>query len=527
MRIDKIPRDNTGLFSNLANTLVYRQEQLVDLLNKPFSKSAFAEQIKEKGSHFSKEARQNLVSVLSEAYVKKGLSEKQKINLENLAADTTFTVTTGHQLSLLTGPLYFVFKILHVVKLAEELKLAYPTNDFVPIFWMASEDHDFSEINELNLFQKELRWQTDQKGPVGRFTLENWSDFINEVRTLFQNHPDSEVLHVLEQYKGETLGESTFSFVNALFEKWGVLVLDADHPVLKKQFAPIIRKELSEKLAIKAVEESNKKLESLGFAPQAHAREINLFLLSEQSRERIQAKEDVFFVEGKGNFSSVEILQMVAENPAQFSPNVILRPLYQECILPNLCYVGGGGEMAYWLQLKSVFEAYKVPFPLIQVRNSMLLVDAGTLKKMEKVRWNTDQLFEDLEKLKKQFVLQSAEGLDFNELREKQNLFISATRVLVDKVDRNLSPFIEAEMTRFSKQVETIEQKLMRAEKGKFEKDLQQMEQIKEKLFPKGGLQERSTNFFQFCADGEVFSHLNSIYQCLDPFEKDFSVCYI
>lgn len=526
MRIDKISRDKTGLFSELANKLVYSQNELKDFLGFPISEEAFAEQIEIKKASFPKENRTIITSVLNDNYSLSMSSGKQKKNLENLALDNTFTVTTGHQLSLFTGPLYFIIKILHAVNLTERLTEKYPNSNFVPVFWMATEDHDFEEINQANLFNQKRQWATEQSGAVGRFKMENWEEFRSELCELFSNHPDSEVMNCIDAYEGSNLAEATFKLVNAIFGEMGVLALDGDQKELKKLFAPIVKREILEQLAHKGVQKTNSQLETAGFSAQAHAREINIFLLDEQKRARIQQKGNAFFAEGIGEFTAEELTEKLETQPEQFSPNVILRPVYQECILPNLCYVGGGGEMAYWLQLKGVFEWYEIPYPLIQVRNSMMIIDHATNGKLETIGWTTEQLFEDVDALKKQYVLENTEELDFTELRKKKDGLIEAVTSVVNRVDPNMKGFLEAEMTRLSKQIESLEQKLLRAEKSKFEKSLKQMDQIKDRLFPNGGLQERSANFFNFCSDGKVQEHLLKMKEALDPFEKDFTVFY-
>ncbi len=526
MKIEKIAREKTALFSDLANKLVYGQEELSSFLGTPFSLEAFEKQMQDKKENYTNANRGVLAQVLETNYSNSNTSDFQKRNVEALKRENTFTVTTGHQLSLFTGPLYFVIKILHVVQLAESLSKKYPHAYFVPIFWMASEDHDFEEINQVNLFNNKLQWNANQSGAVGRFDMQNWEDFRDELRALFNNHPDGEVMQMIEDYHGATLAESTFNLVNALFKEYGVLVLDGDQKELKQLFAPIVKDELLNQRASKAVSKSNEELSKAGHAPQAHAREINLFLFANQKRIRIQKTDTGYHCDGIGNFSEEELISMLNDKPEQFSPNVILRPVYQECILPNLCYVGGGGEMAYWLQLKGVFEAYKTSYPLIQVRNSLLVIDHATNGKIEPLNWNTEQLFQDVELLKKEYVFENTEELDFTDLRQKRDDLIEASTVIVQKVDPNMQGFVAAEMTRLTKQMENLEQKLLRAEKSKFEKSLKQMDQIKEKLFPNGGLQERSVNFFQLCSDGQVFKHLESIKNAIDPWEKDFIVCY-
>lgn len=523
----KIKRQETGLFSDLANQLVYNQSDLKEFIQTEFSLEAFENQMEIKNQNYTPEMREVMASVFNSNYSQFTKSDQQQKNLDLLAKENTFTVTTGHQLSLLTGPLYFVIKILHTARLTEELKKKYPNSNFVPVFWMASEDHDFEEINQVNLFNQKFSWETAQTGAVGRFTMENWSEFTQQIKSLFANHPKAEIQTILDSYKGNNLSEATFKMVNTLFNHEGLLVLDADNPKLKKLLSPVVEKELTENLSCLAVSKTNKHLEDSGKPTQAFTRRINVFLLEKGSRERIQYENGVYFTDAGTRYSKDEILSLLATNPEAFSPNVILRPLYQELILPNLCYLGGGGEMAYWLQLKGVFEAYKVPFPLIQVRNSMMIIDSANQQKMENVGWTTKDLFEDVDVLKKSYVLKNADELDLSDMRQKQNDLIDSCRKLVNAVDPSMSNYLEAEMTRLTKQLDNLEQKLIRAEKSKYEKALKQMDQVRDKLFPNNGLQERSANFFNFCADGQVRSHLDKIKSAIDPFEKDFIVLYL
>jgi bacillithiol biosynthesis cysteine-adding enzyme BshC len=357
--------------------------------------------------------------------------------------------------------------------------------------------------------------------------MENWSEFIDQIKGLFSNHQQAEIQDLLAVYDGKNLSEATFRMVNTLFGKDGVIVLDADDKQLKTIFAPIVEGELTKNLSYHSVTKTNEKLEKAGLGKQAFAREINIFLLEKGSRERIQYENGIYFTDAGTRYTKEEILNHLKTNPEEFSPNVILRPMYQEMILPNLCYLGGGGEMAYWLQLKGVFDAYNVVYPLIQVRNSLMIIDETTSKKMENVGWKTEQLFEDVDALKKKYVLENAEELDLSVMRQKQNELIEICKNLVQAVDPNMSGYIEAEMTRLTKQMDNLEQKLIRAEKSKYEKVLKQMDQIRDKLFPNNGLQERNTNFFNFCADGEIRSHLEKIKAVIDPFEKDFIVFYL
>ncbi|MFT7343568.1 MAG: bacillithiol biosynthesis cysteine-adding enzyme BshC [Lentimonas sp.] len=522
-----VEREKTGLFSPIANTLVYNQEELKDFIQSPFSKATFKDQIERKKAGFTCKQRNTLHSVLKNNYGLALTSDEVKANIELLKNENCFTVTTGHQLSVLTGPLYFVLKIMHVVNLAKELKKEYPDNDFIPVFWMASEDHDFEEIQSLNLFNKKFTFESDQTGPVGKFTLDNWSEFMSPIKELFANHPDGEIQSVLNSYNGSNLTEATFNLVNELFKKDGLVIVDGDEKELKQAFSPIAIEEIENQTSFHAVNSTNEKLLAAGHPTQAHAREINVFYCKKGIRERIKLDGDTVLIPSMEAMSKTSATEYIANHPEEFSPNVILRPLYQESILPNLCYVGGGGEMTYWLQLKGVFEAYKVPYPLIQVRNSMMIIDPATQSKMETVSWGLENLFGDIDAQKKDYVFANSEELNFSSLEALTLALKNEVKTVIDTVNPGLNQFGEAEMTKLQKQIDSLQDKLIKAEKTKHDKALKQMDQIKDRLFPNGGLQERSQNFFNFCADGEVSSHLAEIYTAIDSFENDFIVLYL
>jgi bacillithiol biosynthesis cysteine-adding enzyme BshC len=524
MQKSKINRVETGLFSGISNRLSYHQNTLEKYIQQPFSKEAFEKQMNLKKENYSSQNRLDLYDAIKLQYSEIEISESVKSNIELLKSENTYTITTGHQLSIFTGPIYFIYKILHVIKLTKELKETYPESNFVPVFWLASEDHDFEEIQSVTLFNKSLKWETEQKGPVGRFDFESFTDVIEEFKELFKLE-DSEVKKLLEKYNGLTLGKASFSFVNELFKDFGLVQVDGDNVLLKKQFSSIMKSELETSFSFQAVQETNNKLSKEEIKLQVHPREINLFYIEQNFRERIQLKGLDFLIEGKGEFSKEELLKELESYPEKFSPNVILRPLYQETVLPNLCYLGGGGEMSYWLQLKGVFDAAKIVYPLIQVRNSLLFIDAGSEKKMSNLGLTYSELFKSSNDLKKQFVLKnSSQELDFFGLEKLVRDFDAQLKELAKNLNLGLESYAEAEITRFSKQVEGIEQKMIKAEKSKHEQSLNQIDHLKEKLFPGNGVQERSLNFFQLCTDGQVYSHLNDIYNVIDPFGNDLII---
>jgi uncharacterized protein YllA (UPF0747 family) len=295
-------RDATGLFSEQQNRLIYRQEELLNFIGLPYSRENFQRQVKQ--NTFTKEKRELICEALQEAYVNTPLHDAVRNNLELLKNENTYTVTTGHQIPIFTGPLFFIYKLLHVVRLSEELNAQNDNFRTVPVYWMASEDHDFDEVKWVDLFSQTIEWNTPQKGPVGRFELEGFQALKDNFESFFSGEALDEIKEILASYDGADFASATFQLVNHLFGKYGLLILNADNSKLKKSFIPILEKELLQGIAHAAVTKTDAQLVKEGMKVQVHAREINLFFLEKGSRERIIHLEDGFFIEGKGPLGS-------------------------------------------------------------------------------------------------------------------------------------------------------------------------------------------------------------------------------
>lgn len=518
-------RKDIQLFGKNHLDLVYNQAELSAFIQQPFSLDVFGRQIEQKAQNYSFEKRMALVKALRQQYSKVQNNENALRLIESLNDKNAFTVTTGHQLSLFTGPLYFVIKILQAIKLADVLNAKYSDKRFVPIYWMATEDHDFEEIQKVNLFSDELIWESAQKGPVGRFDIDGLDEVKNRISELYKNHPDSEIHSLVKAYDGNNLTEATRNLVHFLFAEYDLIIIDGDDAILKKEFASIMQQELETGFSFEAVTKTNEALESIGGKVQIHAREINLFYIEKGLRSRIEQKEGDYFIEGKGHFKKDTLLQLIETNPECFSPNVVLRPVYQETILPNLSYIGGGGEIAYWLQLKGVFDAAKIVYPLIVVRNSMMIIDGNTNKKIEHTLTKLSDVFEPIDVLKRNYVEANAgEELNFDSMDNALSQLGELVVEQITQVDPTMDKFAAAEVVRLEKQIESIKDKLVKRSKGKHDAAMKQIEQIKERLFPNGNLQERTSNFFSFSPEGMYSTMLNELYEAIDPNEKDFIV---
>ncbi len=286
----------------------------------------FEQQIALKKQSYTAAQRELLTKVLDEKYKDLSVSEKLKSNLNCLKEANTFTITTGHQLCLMTGPLYFIYKILHVIKLSEDLNNNFPNEHFVPVYWMASEDHDFEEIRSFLLFGQKWTWESSQKGAVGQFDTNDLQPLLQALAEKFQNQADSEIHHLLEKFKTPNYGSGFFEFVHELFSIYGLVVIDANNPQLKESAWPIWKKDLYTNNVHNAVIDQTQALKDQGLNTPIESKESNLFILDIGKRERIEKTGPI---------------QFEKEHSFQLSPNVVLRPLYQEWILPNLAYIGG------------------------------------------------------------------------------------------------------------------------------------------------------------------------------------------
>lgn len=517
-----IARDKIKQFSSFSHAFG-NQSTFGQFLTAPLNSiSDLYTQAALKKEVYSSETRKNLLNVWNRQ-IGSYASASQLENLKLLENETTFTVTTGHQLTLFGGPLYLVYKVLHVVRLAEEFNAGQKEFKAVPVFWMASEDHDFEEVKSTHLFSQKLSWDSNQTGPVGRFNMNDFNE-VHETFKAFFDGKENEISDLLSVSQKEDYASYLQEFLSKLFADFGVLVLQPDSRDLKREFVPVVLREISSDLANHAVQNTNKLIEAEGYKPQAHARDCNLFYLKAGERLRIEPVENGLAIDGKV-FTKEELTKLVESEPENFSPNVILRPVYQETILPNLVYVGGGGEMAYWIQLKGVFHVHHTLFPLIQQRVSIQLIDGALKKRLDKLNWPNERYFQSKDELKKLFLAENeGEDLNLSALFDSFNVLRSEMIEKAKSIEATLESFAEAEAVRMRKQLEGFEQRLVKQLKQRHEQTLQSIDFISERVIPENSLQERYFHWLQFAPSGEFKQLLQSIHRELDPFEKELVV---
>ena len=527
MPIETIPYRNTGYFSKLICDYLDRDPALDDFYHRFPSESQFETQLSEKES-FSKEHRKILVERLKEQYKDLDASDATEKNIDSLSSANTFTITTGHQLNLFTGPLYFLYKIFSVINLTEKMNEKYPGKHFVPVFWMASEDHDFDEINYFRLHGKKLQWNRESGGAVGEMS----TDGLEKVFVLFEkevgNHDYAgRVTSLFEKayVNHKTLTEATRYLGNELFKEYGLVIIDGNDAALKRSFVPYAQMELKENKSYKFVSETSARLTSMGYKEQVNPREINLFYLNEGLRERIIEQDGRYHINNtKLNFSLDELLSELDTHPERFSPNALLRPLYQEVVLPNLCYVGGGGELAYWLQLKDYFDAVEVTFPMLLLRNSALLIHDKQVQKLIKLNASIEELFLPTLELENLHTERLSEiDIDFTRQRTFLKEQFTSLYEVAKKTDASFLGAVAAQEKKQLNGLDKLEKRLLKAQRRKLNDQLQRLTDLQEDLFPAGHLQEREMNFSEFYLEAGP-QLLETIKNELDPLVNKLSV---
>jgi bacillithiol synthase len=502
MNVSNVPLLDTGYFSGLTKAYLANDVLLKSFYNHYFNIENFEKAIEERKKFDVN--RVHLFEVLHEQHSPfyKDLPTLAG-TVASIKENNTFTITTGHQICLATGPLYFIYKIASAINLCSKLKATYPQYNFVPVYWMATEDHDFEEINHLHLFSKKIVWDIASEGATGRISTKEINPFLSELKAVLGDKVNdiNYFQDVLNAYQNNTnLADATRALVLHLFGDRGLLVIDADHNTLKQDFKEIIKKDILHQISFKEVTHTIKNLVETNIIKeekiQVKPRAINFFYLKDKLRKRISLEEHTYKVlDTDITFTEAQLLQEIDEFPERFSPNVIMRPVYQECILPNLVYIGGAGELSYWFELKGTFDAHQVFFPMLALRNSFLWIDNKQVEKLTQFGISANELFDSIETLTVKTLKNiGVEELQFKDEETLAHQLYDYLKSKISAIDATLSATVEAEKMKTLKSIEMLIQKASKAQKNKHDISLNQLKKIKENLFPEGGLQERYEN---------------------------------
>lgn len=523
-----LPYEQTGAFSGLVIDYLNASPALKSMYHAEPNLNGLREAIVQRRLHPVN--RPLIYNVFKDLYAKQA-SQKQADNIQSLLSENTFTVCTAHQPNIFSGYLYFVYKILHVIRIAESMKASMPDLHFVPVYYIGSEDNDLEELGQVKVDGVKMVWQTKQEGAVGRMKVDKaLLQLIAQLEGQLGVHPYGEALIALlrESYReGTTIATATKTLVDHLFSHYGLLVLDADDARLKSVMKPVFINDLTEHDAYRLVTHVGDEMQHQ-YKVQVNPREINLFYLVDGLRERIIENNGVYTTEsGAIKMTRQEILQFLDEHPECFSPNVVLRALFQETILPDIAFVGGGSEIAYWLELKPMFDHFKVPLPALILRNSFIVAKTEDEQKLKTFGLDIADLFAGEFALIDKYVKKhSSKVLDTEAERKAAGRMFEDLKTKAAAVDQTLVQHIHALETKLDKKLVDAGKKILRAEKRKFETEKSQLLKLRNKIFPNGTLQERVDNFMPYYAMyGPEF--IDMLYKHSLSLEQQFTIIAI
>jgi len=505
MKSQLIQRESKLIGDELIEKFISRDRKVLKYIESFYSEKSLIKHSENKSKNFNKEKRQIFVKSLKSQYSKIDVSKNTLKNISSLLDSNTFCITTGHQLNLFTGPFMVILKIAQVISISKQLNNNIEKFKYVPVLWIASEDHDFEEIPEVNINHKSIKWEIDSNSlPVGEIEINNFDNILNEYKNLLIEYDYKEKIEKIidnSYKKGDSLSTSTIKFINSLFSDHGLIILDANNKDLKTLFKNQLKDEV-ENFSCKektSSQISNLKKDFKSFKVQVNPSDINFFKLTDKGRKRIRYEKESYNVDDENSYKKEEILNLIDKSPELFSPNAIMRPLYQEIILPNVCYVGGPNELRYWMQLKTYFDKNKVQFPILKLRNSAYIIDSKISKKIKKSGIEINYFMGDLNSLINYKIKNSSNlKLNFDSLRSNLISQFDELRKVSLKTDKSFIGAVNAQEKKQKKGIDDLEKKLIKAEKKNHEDEIQLVKSLYNYFHPKNINQERYLNFGNF-----------------------------
>lgn len=461
--------------------------------------------------------RSRLAQILSRQNRDFHCGVKSLANIDLLRDDNCVGVVTGQQVGLLTGPLYTIYKAITAVKLADKLSKEFPEYKFVPIFWLAGEDHDFEEVSSVSVYNREgelvrLDYKTEgreseaNRGAVGEIELDESIELVfkSAEEALLPTEFKPKVLELFKKayQQGMTFNKAFVHLMNVLLEDSGLIFLNSNDAEIKQLLLPVFRKELAETpRSCQLVIDQSAVLERQYHA-QVKPRSINLFLFHEKGRYPIEPHPDGYFLKGtRQHFSKAELDTLLSEKPELFSPNVVLRPICQDVLLPTIAYVAGPSELAYFGQYGALYKEFGLRQPIIYPRASITVVEERVEKVLTRFSLEPLALFGDLEFLKQQVAEQISDlkADDFfaaasHSVKES----LDQLRPAIQSIDPTLLPALGHTLEKINTHLNVLKEKTIAAQKRQHEVSLRQLDKAAANLFPSSDFQERQVNILYF-----------------------------
>lgn len=460
--------------------------------------------------------REKLSSILKDQNQRFGSPDEISKNIELLKETDSLVVFTGQQVGLFGGPLFTIYKAISIIKLAQELSFRF-SRSFIPVFWLDSEDHDFDEVRSTSIIDKENQLEeikyspakTPSGVPMYKVVLEEEISFCVEKLTssLHPTEFKNEVTQALVNCysKGENISNSFAKWMVRLLGKYGLVIVDPTDKELKKLAIDFFLKEIENPgRSMGLVRETGKTLESSGYHQQVVKSEemVNLFLEVEGRRSTLKWSGEAIQIDGVDrNFSQNELRQIIEEEPERLSPNVLLLPLMRSHLFPTAAYIGGPGEISYYAQLKSVFDFFDIPMPVVYPRASVTLIEDKIKQLLQKHSLEFIDLFQDPEILINSILKEKFPDPLENTLEKKRNeiskILDSLEQELVSS-EPALKQNLETTRGKIDYELKRLGEKLFQAYRQKDQTLKEQVYKAKKNLFPDNKLQERVLNLVPY-----------------------------
>ncbi|HRN26472.1 MAG: bacillithiol biosynthesis cysteine-adding enzyme BshC [Ignavibacteriaceae bacterium] len=444
------------------------------------------------------------------------ISEKTLRNISSLDDAKTIAVVTGQQLGILGGPLYTLYKIITTIRLANQLSERYEEYNFIPVFWMEADDHDFNEVRSVNLFDnenqvinigyKEQISDDDSKQSMGKINFdESLNDFLNQFENSLRDtdFKNDLLLKIKECYKvGISFKQSFKQLLFWLFDEYGVVIFDPQDAEVKALLKPIFTKEVNDfSIQTQKLIQTSAKLEE-DYHAQVKVKPVNLFYHTDDGRYSIEPVEGIFKLRRKRKqFTKEEILNEIENAPERFSPNVLLRPICQDYLLPTGFYIAGPSEISYFAQVTPLYNFYKIVTPIVYPRSSVTIMEKNVESAMDKYDLTLTDIFLGLDELKEKVIA----GLSENNIEKAFEDSVNEIDLTFDKLKENLfaidKTLVDSSLRyreRVLSSINELKSKATKAQENKHETTIRQLTRLSNLLYPLENLQEREINFTYF-----------------------------
>ncbi len=510
-----IAYDNLPGYNNLFNSYINDISFIHEFFNQYFDIEGIKRVIQDKSSTYnqgrvSREIIYNILINQNKIFNSQNSTFK---NIELLKSHNTFAIVTGQQAGLFTGPLYTIYKAINAIKLSNYLNEEIKDVNFVPIFWIESDDHDFLEINNINIIDKNnsktsIKYfgtdieQDKYLSPISSILLErNINDLIKETKDKL---PESEFKQQLFDYiersyiEGISFPVAFARFFNFVLQDRGLIFFSPSDSEVKNLLIPIFEKELNNfPQSCKSVIDSSAKLESQGYEPQVKPKSINLFYNLKNCRYAIEPADNMFSLKNsRKKLLKEELFDDLYKYPENFSPNVILRPICQDFLIPTAIYVAGPSEVSYFAQLKGVYNFFNITMPVIYPRSSLTLIDNKIRSLLTKYELSEKDLF-DSDNLKKKIFNTLGEIYSFNffnDFIDDLNALFYKYSKRLEEVDKNLKEFFNKKNDKYLNNLEVLKKKFLESLERQNANVSNRIELIQNFIIPDGKLQERFYN---------------------------------